>query len=146
MHFRFLFALGFSFASVTACGGRVEDTPDAATDASTGGDATKGDAKSPVDVIVVDVILPPKPDAAPIACGTKTGEGSIGSGGECSERDEWKCNDGYVYEISCKCPVDPDGQTCACRRNGLTTKVFAGAVCPSCTGVGKLAAQCGLPA
>lgn len=138
--------LGLAVALV-ACGGKIDEGAlDGSTDASTN-DVVKNDVITGVDVIApTDVVVPPKPDSGPpIACGGKTGQGYVGSNGECGEIDEWKCSDGNVYEISCKCPPDPSGQTCACRKNGITTQVFGGPVCPGCTGVVKAAAKCGFP-
>ncbi len=137
MRSRFLsYAFVPVLALAAACGGKIEDLPD----------GSSPDGAPPPDASKVDVVPPPpKPDASPIACGSKTGEGYVGSDGQCGERDEWTCSDGNVYELACKCPADPSGQTCACRKNGITTKVFAGNVCPACTNVVAAAKQCGFP-
>ena len=129
-----------SLFSIAACGGKIDANADASTDATAGGDVTKI-PDGGTDVIVPP---PPPPDGSTITCSGKTGEGYTGTG-QCGERDEWSCSDGNVYEISCKCPPDPTGQTCACRRNGITTKTFLGNVCPSCVNVLAAAKQCGFP-
>lgn len=136
----------FLASTVVACGGKIDESAlDGSTDASTN-DVVKNDVITPVDVITpIDVIVPPKPDASPIACSGKTGQGYVGSNGECGELDRWKCSDGIEYELECKCPPDPNGQTCTCRKNGLPTLTFGGNVCPGCTGVVKAAAKCGFP-
>lgn len=133
---------------LAACGGKIADDGDGGLDGSVKDSAPVPDAKRDVTILpdADDLPLPPpKPDASPIACSSKTGQGYVGSNGECGEIDEWKCSDGNVYELSCKCPPDPNGQTCACRKNGITTKIFAGNVCPNCAGVVKFASQCGFP-
>ncbi len=141
MHLRFFLA---SCLAVAACGGKIEDTGDGGDASTTDGPSTKDVTILP-DVSPVDVIVPPPPKDSGPTCTSKTGQGYVGSDGQCGEIDQWTCSDKNAYEISCKCPPDSSGQTCACRKNGLTTKTFGGPVCPGCTGVAKLASQCGFP-
>lgn len=143
MRSRFVLAL-LGGVFLLACGGKIADEPDGG-DASTDGSGFKDVTILP-DTAFVDVVPPPKPDASPpVTCSTKTGQGYVGSDGQCGEIDDWTCSDKATYEISCKCPADGSGNTCACRKNGITTLTFAGPVCPGCTGVAKLASQCGFP-
>jgi hypothetical protein len=144
---RLSFLLSLLFVA-SACGGKIADDGDGGPDASGSDSTTKPDVPTPDATPIVDVIVPPGPDAKPpppISCSNKDGQGYAGPNGECGENDTWKCTDGNAYELACKCPPDPNGQTCACRKNGLTTKVFFGNVCPGCGGVVKFAKDCGFP-